>query len=106
MSYTLIMCMLLQGTCVGSLDSVEMLFKFIAPLVQEGEDDDDMDEEVRRVMRQFVLKPDVGCTSATTHGLVQSVAAVVPKFSLFAMIRNTLRNCRARAYLTLSHNKL
>lgn len=37
----------LQGTCVSSLESVEMLFKFIAPLVQEGEDDDDMDEEVR-----------------------------------------------------------
>jgi hypothetical protein len=37
----------LQGTCVGSLESVEMLFKFIAPLVQEGEDDDNMDEEVR-----------------------------------------------------------
>jgi hypothetical protein len=48
-SYTLnvYVFVLLQGTCVGSLDSVEMLFKFIAPLVQEGEDDDDMDEEVR-----------------------------------------------------------
>jgi hypothetical protein len=45
-------CVLLQGTCVGSLDSVEMLFKFIAPLVQEGEDDDDMDEEVRVLVGQ------------------------------------------------------
>uniref|UniRef100_A0A383WCT9 Vacuolar protein sorting-associated protein 35 n=1 Tax=Tetradesmus obliquus TaxID=3088 RepID=A0A383WCT9_TETOB len=36
---------LAQGTCVSSLESVEMLFKFIAPLVQEAEDDDDMDEE-------------------------------------------------------------
>jgi hypothetical protein len=39
--------MLLQGTTIGSLDSVEMLFKFIKPLVEEGEDDDEMDEEVR-----------------------------------------------------------
>ncbi len=37
----------LQGTTIGSLDSVEMLFKFIKPLVEEGEDDDEMDEEVR-----------------------------------------------------------
>lgn len=41
---------LLQGTTIGSLDSVEMLFKFIKPLVEEGEDDDDMDEEVSRYL--------------------------------------------------------
>jgi hypothetical protein len=35
-----------QGTYVSTMDSVEMLFKFIAPLVEEGADDDDMDEEV------------------------------------------------------------
>ncbi len=39
--------MFVQGTTIGSLDSVEMLFKFIKPLVEEGEDDDEMDEEVR-----------------------------------------------------------
>lgn len=35
-----------QGIHVSEMSSVEMLFKFIAPLVQQGEDDDDMDEEV------------------------------------------------------------
>lgn len=38
---------MLQGTSIGSLSSVDMLFKFIKPLVEEGEDDDDMDDEVR-----------------------------------------------------------
>jgi hypothetical protein len=37
----------LQGTSIGSLSSVDMLFKFIKPLVEEGEDDEDMDDEVR-----------------------------------------------------------
>jgi len=32
-----------------------MLFKFIAPLVEEGEDDDDMDEEVRPLAPQHSL---------------------------------------------------
>ncbi|KAF6251478.1 vacuolar protein sorting-associated protein 35 [Scenedesmus sp. NREL 46B-D3] len=45
MALKVVQTVLGQGTCVGSLDSVEMLFKFIAPLVQEGEDDEDMDEE-------------------------------------------------------------
>lgn len=44
---------LLQGTTIGSLDSVEMLFKFIKPLVEEGEDDDDMDEEVSGYLGGF-----------------------------------------------------
>jgi hypothetical protein len=48
-----LLCLLsVQGTCVGSLESVEMLFKFIAPLVQEGEDDDELDEEVRQAATQ------------------------------------------------------
>jgi hypothetical protein len=34
-----------------------MLFKFIAPLVQEGEDDDDMDEEVRPCSSAKKMKP-------------------------------------------------
>jgi hypothetical protein len=32
-----------------------MLFKFIRPLVEEGEDDDDMDEEVRGCCWGFCL---------------------------------------------------
>lgn len=40
--------MSVQGIHVSDMSSVEMLFKFIAPLVEEGEDDDDMDEEVSR----------------------------------------------------------
>jgi hypothetical protein len=43
----LLLLLLLQGTSIGSLASVDMLFKFIKPLVEEGEDDEDMDEEVR-----------------------------------------------------------
>lgn len=46
-------CVHVQGTSIGNLESVEMLFKFIRPLVEEGEDDDDMDEEVRGVERRL-----------------------------------------------------
>jgi hypothetical protein len=44
-------CWCVQGTNISSLESVDMLFKFIKPLVEEGEDDDDMDEEVRHTRR-------------------------------------------------------
>eukprot|EP00775_Hariotina_reticulata_P005657 gene5657-5896_t len=45
MALKVVQTVLKQGTYVSSMDSVEMLFKFIAPLVEEGADDDDMDEE-------------------------------------------------------------
>eukprot|EP00882_Tetradesmus_deserticola_P010497 GHRQ01011088.1.p1 GENE.GHRQ01011088.1~~GHRQ01011088.1.p1 ORF type:complete len:692 (+),score=352.67 GHRQ01011088.1:265-2340(+) len=45
MALKVVQAVLAQGMCVCSLDSVEMLFRFIAPLVHEGEDDEDMDEE-------------------------------------------------------------
>jgi hypothetical protein len=48
-------CWCVQGTNISSLESVDMLFKFIKPLVEEGEDDDDMDEEVRHP--EMVVSP-------------------------------------------------
>jgi len=35
---------------VGTLDAVEQLFKFIAPLVEEGAADDEPDDEVRAAL--------------------------------------------------------
>lgn len=49
MAIKVVQTMLTQGTLVSSVDRVEMLFKFIAPLVEEsadGQEEDELDEEV------------------------------------------------------------
>lgn len=57
-----------QGTQISNLDSVEMLFKFIRPLVEEGEDDDNMDEEVSTSIAFTHHSMDVVCLHADACG--------------------------------------